>query len=407
MIAEPVLNQLKMRIHSAVFWLLIMVPFWTLKAQNSYDSCYPPRNLHAYTTNRVVLAWSKPLSGGDMLDFIYDDGTFEGGWTINPGWVAWMGNEFRIPGELSGLLKSFDLYFLRKIGAGTDSLTLDIFDSTRTLVGSSDPFHPPDSDWISLTVNDIPFSGKFYAMVKWDSLSNYTNFLTADTDGPYQWDYLNWYYDGTDWYAMQSLVGCCTGVFLLRAHAQETTDGRITAVRAEVTGLGRENEEAIPLKGYNVYRFIDSTGSGTGSFYKINSFPLFSTFYADYPPDLMNSAAYYYTTAIYENDSSGFICESGPSDTIVTGNPSGIGDLHNSDELSIFPNPVRDYLFITSVNKIVSLEVESLSAGKTMTFGNPYTSSMKMDVSKLPTGLYILKARYDTHYLYRKFLISR
>ncbi len=39
----------------------------------------------------------------------------------------------------------------------------------------------------------------FYAMVKWDNFTEQSNYLGTDEDGPYTYEDLCWYSDGTSW----------------------------------------------------------------------------------------------------------------------------------------------------------------------------------------------------------------
>ena len=93
------------------------------------------------------------------MEFIFDDGTAESGWCINPGYNDWIGTDFPISATLNGVLKSFKMYWWNNAAHTGQTVTLDVFDGTRTLVGSSNPFVPTNDDWIIVPVNDIPFAG--------------------------------------------------------------------------------------------------------------------------------------------------------------------------------------------------------------------------------------------------------
>jgi hypothetical protein len=153
-----------------------------------------------------------------ITEYIFDDSTAENGWSINPGYIAWVGNEFPIPPTASGVLQSFKLYFLTNESHGNAQVSIDIFDSIRNLIGSSALFTPPNADWIVVNVNNIPFTGRFYAMVKWNNTLNSTNWVGYDENGPYAGQDLAWYLEGTSWQKL-SLIGANPGVFLLRATA--------------------------------------------------------------------------------------------------------------------------------------------------------------------------------------------
>ncbi|MCX6233867.1 MAG: T9SS type A sorting domain-containing protein [Bacteroidetes bacterium] len=151
-------------------------------------------------------------------EYIFDDSTSENGWAVNPGYIGWMGNEFPVPPTATGAIQSFKLYFVTNEIHGNAQVSIDVFDSTRNLIGSSGLFTPPNDDWVVVNVNNIPFTGKFYAMVKWNNTLNSTNWVGYDENGPYTAQDLAWYQDGTTWQKL-SMIAANPGVFLLRATA--------------------------------------------------------------------------------------------------------------------------------------------------------------------------------------------
>ena len=109
-----------------------------------------------------------------------------------------------------------------RLCSGTGAvLTVDFFDGTAlTVNGSSAPFTAGSDDWVTVAVPDVPFTGAFRAMVKWDNLSSGTNYLGLDEDGPYAAQDLEWYYDGTTWDKIWIVGGSGgPGVFGLRVTA--------------------------------------------------------------------------------------------------------------------------------------------------------------------------------------------
>jgi len=64
---------------------------------------------------------------------------------------------------------------------------------SRFWFGSTPTFTPSTDDWVTVTAPNIPFSGPFYAMVKWNNNATQTNYMGWDTDGPYSAQNLGWY----------------------------------------------------------------------------------------------------------------------------------------------------------------------------------------------------------------------
>ena len=272
--------------------------YWTvvLDVQMYFDGP-PPTDLVAEGKHLCIdLTWDAPSTGGGgtQVDYILDDGTYENGWCINPGYDAWLGNLF--PVTDTGELVSFDLYADPYAGATTETVTIDVFDSAHNLVGTSEPFVIPAGTWTTVSAPNIPFDGEFYAMVHWNMLAGHTNWFGFDENGPNATANLDWYYDGSTWALLHVVAGADPGVFMLRATAmvqgelKEITAGvvdytpgvlpeeEITAMQNslssnsifnlhyltppdepgsyEVTTLTRD----LVLVGYNVYREDVTTG---------------------------------------------------------------------------------------------------------------------------------------------------
>jgi len=168
----------------------------------------------------IVISTQEAISGDTT--FIYDDGSVENGFLANPGVLHWFGNLFPVPIGTTGVLKSFEVYFYHSSGS-TQELSIDVFNSSYELIGSSAAFAAESETWISVNVSDIPFSGPFYAMVKWDKLANFSYFLGLDNNGPYVNLDLARYIGGIDVGGIKILSelygASAKGSFLVRAHA--------------------------------------------------------------------------------------------------------------------------------------------------------------------------------------------
>jgi hypothetical protein len=172
----------------------------------------------------------------DTTFFVFDDGSAENGWGISPGFIGWLGNLFPVLDTLSGVLTSFDLYFQTDASGTNQQLTIDVFDSTFQLLGSSALFMVYGDTWLSVPANNIPFSGKFYAMVKWNMLPNPTHLFGYDENGPNAVQDLERYYNGTTWTKL-SILGYNPGVFLFRVHATLNTGVGIDEIQQPIEPL--------------------------------------------------------------------------------------------------------------------------------------------------------------------------
>ncbi|MFC2101633.1 carboxypeptidase regulatory-like domain-containing protein [Bacteroidota bacterium] len=383
-----------------------------------YGICNAPVDLELsyQSQNNVTLSWTAPEctsgGGGTVMQFIFDDGTAENGWAINPGFLAWMGTEFPIDPSMAGVVQSVDVWF--GWAAGAPGLTVDIFDGSQNLVGSSDPFTTPSEDWLNVPMPDVPFSGPFYAMVKWDMLGAGTNFFGYDENGPYASTNLAWYYDGAAWDHMSSVAGTVPGVFMIRVTALVGGDAQqvllvpgkepISTLEIPQGVLNQshqsfdtknyqtmgvvDNADSALIMGYNVYRAFESD-----PYEMLNATPVTETTYDD---EIDMTHAYgefhYYVTTVYDDsETNSFLCESPESNIIDVMWPAvGIENL-SSGAIRVFPNPATDIVNVKSDFTITSIEVMNFLGQSVYTQDGVDQKTMKINVSKLQAGVYFVK----------------
>jgi hypothetical protein len=392
----------------------------------------PPLNLVANAEgtpkNDIKLTWGAPAGGGTVMTYILDDGSAENGWAINPGYEEWLGNEFAV--AENGVLQSLDLYWMANAGAGSDMVTVDIFDASQTLVGSTAPFAPVDDAWQTVALADVPFSGTFYAMVRWNNFAGNTNYLGSDEDGPNAAANYGWYYDGSAW-AHLSDFGYAPCVFTLRAKALVDGDksvvtygpssqntGSIASLKAvsanksantgnhsvsSAVSLG-DNSEGLP--GYNVYRrayAVVPAGQNTaaaGDWTMIAT--VVPTEYLDMNlSNLVTNCYEYQVTAVYDEG------ESDPSnidwDCIFVGI-----DPNEANDVSIYPNPatisVRINLTKTVSNIVIYNSLGSVVAEKNIK-GESY---VMINTSNYAAGAYSVKFSTSNGETFsRKFVVTK
>ena len=157
--------------------------------------------------------------GSDTL-FAYDDRSAETRWSILPHNLGWLGNYFPVSHSLSGILDTLYVWFLNNPGGSGQMLTIDVFDSNRVIKGSTPGFLATPGTWLPVPAPDIPFSGPFYIMVKWNHLPDVSHWLGYDINGPYSSQNLEKYRDSTSsWSNLVLAGGALPGVFLVRARA--------------------------------------------------------------------------------------------------------------------------------------------------------------------------------------------
>ena len=390
----------------------------------------PPINLvtakQGIPENDIKLTWGPPAGGGTIMTYILDDGSAENGWAINPGYDAWLGNEF--PVTESGVLQSFDLWWQTGSG-GSESMTIDIFDGSQTLVGTSDPFVPVPESWMTIAAPDVPFSGTFYAMVHWNMLAGNTHYLGSDEDGPNAANNYGWYYDGAAW-AHLSDFGYPPNVFLIRAKAlvggdhSVVTFGPVSSntgspsttlanavVKSDVSSnaggpisssavvLGDNSDD---LTGYNIYRWA-YTDPIPGQYTTLGDTTMIATVTATEYLDmnLFNNCYFYYVTAVYTEG------ESIPSNTDYECLTVGVNNIEVS-EVKLYPNPAT-----TVVNIDVTKEVRTITIynalGAVVTEKNvTRQSTVTINTANYAAGAYSVKFTTENGDTFsRKFVVTK
>ncbi|MDR2928528.1 MAG: choice-of-anchor J domain-containing protein, partial [Cytophagaceae bacterium] len=184
---------------------------------------YPVVNpLAEITDNNAVITWDAPIAANDVAYILDNDGAEEG-FHAPENDDFWLGNKFEV-GE-DGVLTSIDVFGSKLPEVSERTATIDIFDVNHQLIGSSQPFIIPGGEesqegaWLNVPLNDIPYSGVFYAMVHWANAPGQTNWLEFDTDGPHTLEQLSMAYDGNMWHTFYDVSQGWNGVFMVRANA--------------------------------------------------------------------------------------------------------------------------------------------------------------------------------------------
>ncbi|MGJ8743986.1 sulfatase-like hydrolase/transferase [Polaribacter sp.] len=93
------------------------------------------------------------------------------------------------------------------------------------------------------------------------------------------------------------------------------------------------------------------------------------------------------------------------SGDIGTAGTLSLSDVSSSN-ISVYPNPIKDYLYLNLREKLQKLEIEifTVSGKSVKKVKETNTSSSKLDVSNLPTGIYIVKIKTAKNFLTKKII---
>jgi hypothetical protein len=395
---------------------------WYVDNIHAYGICKAPTALHATQDHfTTTLTWTAPNcgagGGGQIMNFMFDDGTAESGVTDN-GEVAWLGTEFPISAAYDGVLKQFKMYWMANATGAPFTMKVDVYSAAHVLLGSSANFQIPSDDWVTVTAPDIPFSGPFYAMVKWDNNPTATNYFGWDNNGPYAAQDYGWYRDAAGVWAKLSTfgLGIGTGCFIIQAQALVGADlkevtlmpGAKTIPGATVPknnltktnrtvdthfygvmGIETDASDSSTLNGYNVYRTAET---GLAPYTKLNASPVTATTYVDtYPSTLVSGTFRYYVTSLYKNSAdNSLLCESSGDTILVTFPALGVNEL-TSGQIMIYPNPATEVVNIKSDFTITSIDVMNFVGQTVYTNSNVETKTAKLNVTSFKAGVYFVK----------------
>jgi len=394
---------------------------WYVDNIHAYGICKSPTVLAGTQSQfTTTLTWHAPACpatvNGIITIFTFDDGTWENGWTMNAGQVGWFGNDFPIAAATTGQIQKVSVYFVDNGTGSVQPLSIDFYNTAHVLLGSSATFSAgPVNTWIDVPINNVPFTGEFFAMVKFNNLPAQSYYLASDENGPYAAQDLAWNQTATGVWAKASTLGANPAVFLERVTALVTSEMKSVVLvpgqpnpvgvksdakanQANVRGDSHSYMAMGPLKvsssdssilsGYNVYR---TDNSGTGAFSKIAT--VSATTYLDVHPSTtpLASSWKYFVTALFKNSvDQTTLCESS-SDTILVHFPAtGVNELGNG-QIMIYPNPATELVNIKSDYTISRVDVINFIGQPVYTSSNVDSKTVKIDVSAFTVGVYFVK----------------
>ncbi|MEI6901260.1 MAG: T9SS type A sorting domain-containing protein, partial [Bacteroidota bacterium] len=312
--------------------------------------------------------------------FKYDDTTWqspswENSWSINPGQSGWIGNYFPVSATTGGKIEMVKYYFVNDPNHGLDWLSIDFFDPSHNLLGSTNRFFVPSDGWDSIAVNNVSFSGPFYAMVHWDHTIAPTNRLGYDENGPYASQDPEAYFDGTTWSKL----------------SDPANGGNPGVCGIRVLALVEEKPNDNPVSGYNVYRSQDLVNYPYPPliYTKLNTAVISSTSYSDVHPAKSEPGCIwkYFVKAVFNNSvDNTFLCDAS-NDTITVNWPETGFKTPDTKEVLVYPNPANDQVKIESTSMINSVELMNFIGQIVYSNAIVGKTTMQFDVSTLVPGI--------------------
>jgi hypothetical protein len=270
-----------------------------------YEVPYAPSNVEAnyYGEDYAIVTWGDPIPAVPKT-YILDDGTAENGWRINANYNTSLGNLFNV-GE-NGTITSIDVYGMGSTGGLSRTVTVEIYDQARQYVGTSEPFVIPALDWVNVPIDNLPYSGAFYAMVTWHATAGDTYYLGYDENGPNINNNLNWYYDHAGTWELMHIIagasGAVPGVFSVRVNAlavggkgvvydlkefdQPATlaDASSIVSKANVSAVTGDPESAAgtrAITGYKLWRLLPGQEENPTAWVTLTNNPVYDMSFVD------------------------------------------------------------------------------------------------------------------------------
>jgi hypothetical protein len=407
------------------------IQYWAIDNVDIYTQIQVPGPLDLVAQllnpsgNDIKLKWASPSGAVTVMSYILDDNTAETGISFNSAGEYWTGNEFTVSEQ--GVLQMASV-FLNENGSATYSF--DVFDESKTLVGSSALFTPEYGGWTEVALPDIPYYGKFYLMLHL-VVSSQSAILAYDTNGPNTVSDPEWFYDGSGWSKL-STNGIAPGVCMIRAtglvESKKTlvsfstsspvtgyvsplksrlvynelninTDNEIT--QAKILGVNNDS-----ITGYNVYRRSYSVypagqnNTNIGDWTKI-AFVVPPEYIDSDLSNLITNCYEYQVTAVYTEG------ESFPSNidwkcifTDVKPNPG--------NEVKLYPNPATTFIRVELNGNISDLKVYN-SLGLMVAEKNiAGETTVMLNTSGYAAGMYTAKfTTRNGESFSRKFVVVR
>jgi hypothetical protein len=403
---------------------------WYVDNIHLYGVCARPVSLNNTQSHDTInLTWTPPTCGpsGQVMCFIFDDGTMENGWAYITGVSVWLGNQFPLAASVTGSLQTFDLLWWNNTAATNQPFQIDVYSLAGVLLGSSQTFSvpiPAPTTFMTVTLtNEIPFTGPFYGMLHWNMFTGSTHWLGYDENGPFASQALGYAYDGTTFTQWGTYAGTAQGVFCVRACAFVQSEDKVVRLGpAEVPGTtpviaapgtllhspggsidsqdhttmnyltDNNGADSSLLIGYNVFRY-DDNAAGIIDFHKLNATVQSATSYMDVIGlDTMKYGTYkYYVTAVFNNSQTGaWLCESPGSDTVTIQFPAvGISQI-TGGTIMIYPNPANDVVNVKSDFDISKIDVLNF-IGQTVYSTTVNAKIVKINTSSLQAGVYFVR----------------
>jgi hypothetical protein len=336
--------------------------------------------------DNAQVSWVEP-SSSEKITLINDDPGYLFGYTNEPLENVWMGNKFSNSEAIT--VTDITMYWADFGFVEPGEVSLEIFDHNQESVAVSNKFVTPADQWITINFPNIPINNDFYVMVHWESVMVSSYFLACtrfDDDPSYNTAVIRFpgepiqnlnEYLSIEWMFIS---------FLLRPEIL-------------IEANSKNGKEVLS---YNLYRGFANDILNPEDWEKVNEEPVYETSFTDM--DWINAQyGEFYRFAIesvYAEGDAEVSFSSALENTITT----GIQD-HNSDAITVFPNPCSDFINIKCNTSITNLTVYN-SKGNIVFDEAIDKTTFNMNTKQLNPGIYLFRVNTYNYYTVRQVIVK-
>ncbi|MCK4408072.1 MAG: S8 family serine peptidase [Bacteroidales bacterium] len=364
-----------------------------VQATVSGGSLLPPGNLAATNNNEKVSLYWIPASGSGWI--YYHDNGFENSFASTNG-GAGIAQLFTLP-TYPVTLKEVRFYTSNH---GNYSAPMEVYilsgNGSNVLQG---PYttNGVSNNWITWNVNDISINEPSFMVATYntnadgpyvgvdESSYNGTLYFGNHTGGFTEMGTWEYYYMG----GHEALISTTKDGVIVNEYIKPDTYNPVN--KSVILESGKPNrrvtKKAKDTKGFSYYK-IYRNGTLLGN----SAIP----YYGDILPGFGNYN--YYVTAYYDEG------ESVPSNTVTVNWNVGIEE-NTADQISIYPNPATDIIFVDAIETVTDLQMLN-NRGQIIINRNVGSKKFSLDVSQLTTGIYLLYFKTNTGTFVKRIVVE-
>jgi hypothetical protein len=283
--------------------------------------------------DNVEISWLNP---GTWVPRTYtlDDGTAENGSTFfDDTQNVSLGNIYEV--NEAGEILSVDVYGMRYENSSGRPLTMRIYNEEREVVGESEPFVLPEDDWVNVPLNNVPYSGTFYAMLFFPTVDmGFANFLGIDSDGPYSEDNLSYSCQWGVWFEYSAI-----------------STGGVFMIRVNTTSAGKSPKS---FEKYSVYRLIPGQPEASWTLLSNN---VTENTYTDNEWNSLSQG--WYKWAVKVNYTGGVVSEPRLTNVLQLTHIESINN-NNETNIQLYPNPFKNEIYISHPELVKNVQITDI-----------------------------------------------